>query len=191
MTEHTPTTLIERACRYAWGPTPVIPWGRIVASPPRPPRTEVDDRILGVTMVMDDLMKKVGPKMDRDDGLQLACLLFDIGLAVHNGRRFLPGVLRKTPGIEGMATDAIMALVNRHTRGDWGDITDDDRTANEVALAGNGRLLSCYRDVRDGELFWVRVWVLTDPSIVAAEGDPEDLTSRLRPSTLILLPSEY
>lgn len=60
--------------------------------------------------------------------------------------------------------------IARHLRGDWGDIDDEDRAANDWALLAGGRVLSAYRvpesladDARaaghggygDGPVLWV------------------------------------
>ena len=55
--------------------------------------------------------------------------------------------------------------------GDWGELSESDRQANEHALKHDLRVLSAYT-LRTGE----RIWIIT-------EGD--------RSVTTILLPSEY
>jgi hypothetical protein len=62
-------------------------------------------------------------------------------------------------------------FVARHACGDWGDIDDDDRRANERSLADGSRLLSAYT-LRDG----TRIWIITEAD---------------RSATTILLPGEY
>jgi len=62
-------------------------------------------------------------------------------------------------------------LLGRHVAGDWGDLTEEDRQANESALIDGERLLSAYQLADD-----LGVWVIT-------EGD--------RLYTTILLPEEY
>ena len=71
---------------------------------------------------------------------------------------------------------APMTLLNRHQRGDWGDLSVHDQSANDAALANGSRLLSAYGI--KGE----RVWVIT-------ESVGEDGTTRA--SSCILLPKEY
>ena len=44
------------------------------------------------------------------------------------------------------------SLLERHHRGDWGDLTEDDRQRNEEALVEGGRLLSVYF-VRDQKIY--------------------------------------
>ena len=71
---------------------------------------------------------------------------------------------------------ASFTLLNRHQRGDWGDLTRHDQVANDVALVDGSRLLSAY--VIKGD----RVWIIT-------EAVGEDGTTRA--SSCILLPEEY
>jgi hypothetical protein len=79
--------------------------------------------------------------------------------------------------ISGPALEALQAagispdsILQRHVLGDWGEMTDSDRRANELALEMGGRLLSAYR-IPDG----ITVWVSTEPD---------------RSVTTIMLPSE-
>lgn len=66
--------------------------------------------------------------------------------------------------------DFFRALV-RHMGGDWGELSDDDREANENAVQDGGRILSRYV-TRDGTVFWV-------------------ITEHDRSVTTFLLPIEY
>jgi hypothetical protein len=67
-------------------------------------------------------------------------------------------------------------FINRHLRGDWGDLDDEDRRLNDEALIDGGRILSSYT-TRKGE----KLWVITE-----ACGD-----DGRRASTCLLLPEEY
>lgn len=69
----------------------------------------------------------------------------------------------------------IFDLLTRHSKGDWGDLEDTDKMANDVALVDGGRLLSSYKFSAG------KVWVLTE-----AKGDDGK-----RASTCVLLPSDY
>lgn len=71
---------------------------------------------------------------------------------------------------------APVTLLNRHRRGDWGELSVHDQSANDAALVNGSRLLSAY--VIKGE----RVWVIT-------EAVGEDGTTR--ESSCVLLPKEY
>lgn len=66
--------------------------------------------------------------------------------------------------------DAIKGFT-RHMTGDWGDLCEEDRQANEDALNRDLRLLSSYSD-RNGTKFWI-------------------ITEADRSLTTILLPEDY
>jgi len=66
--------------------------------------------------------------------------------------------------------DLIHAL-GRHSRGDWGEVDDEDQASNDRALKCDARLLSVYV-ASCGNRFWI-----------ITEGD--------RSATTILLPGEY
>ena len=69
------------------------------------------------------------------------------------------------------ADETPTALLDRHITGDWGDLEEDDKAANETALMDGSRVFSGY-DLKTGE----KIWVIT-------EWD--------RSSTTLLLPGEY
>jgi hypothetical protein len=47
----------------------------------------------------------------------------------------------------------ITALLDRHAAGDWGEISEDDKAANdEAARSGDGRLFSTYATTEHGTL---------------------------------------
>jgi len=71
----------------------------------------------------------------------------------------------------GLAGVAPQSLLDRHARGDWGELDEEDRRANGRALSGGARLLSAYA-LPDG----IRVWVITEAD---------------RSATTLLLPEEY
>ena len=80
-----------------------------------------------------------------------------------------------TPGaLEAVRANGVdvVALIRRHTSGDWGDLGRDDALANDLALdpACPARVLSAY-ETRGG-----RLWVITEAD---------------RSATTVLLPSEY
>ena len=68
-----------------------------------------------------------------------------------------------------------LALINRHRRGDWGDLDDEDVQRNNEALMDGSRLLSAY------VIQNIKFWVFTE-----AQDDNGD-----RSSTTLLLSSEY
>jgi hypothetical protein len=71
----------------------------------------------------------------------------------------------------------ITALLDRHAAGDWGDLSDDDKAANdEAARSGDGRLFSSYATTEHGTL-----WIITDDIHGEGEG----------PLTMVLFPDDY
>jgi hypothetical protein len=67
-------------------------------------------------------------------------------------------------------------FLQRHVQGDWGELREEDRLANNQALIDGSRILSTYRTS-----LGVKLWVITE-----AVDDPGQ-----RAATAILLPSEY
>jgi hypothetical protein len=93
--------------------------------------------------------------------------------------RFPLGRVVATPGaLEALdkSGQSPSEFLDRHIRGDWGDIGQGDKQANEVSLVDGSRLLSAYT-TRQG----VRIWIITE----AADDSGQ------RPATTILLPDEY
>jgi hypothetical protein len=101
------------------------------------------------------------------------------------GPKFRPGRVVMTPGaIELLANNN--ALVSdylvRHVTGDWGDLDESDKRANDSDLKRGMRLLSAYK-LPGGDTFWI----ITDAvDVIQPSDDP--LT---REVTTVLLPSEY
>ena len=80
----------------------------------------------------------------------------------------LPGPVLIGPAFE---------YLERHRRGDWGDLDPADKAANNVALKDGSRLMSSYRiDPNKPRNLANSVWIIT-------EWD--------RSVTTLLLPSEY
>lgn len=67
-------------------------------------------------------------------------------------------------------------FLDKHRQGDWGEVCDEDKQANDSALVDGSRLLSAYRTLRNE-----RIWVITE----AVDDDGK------RSLSTILLPSEY
>jgi hypothetical protein len=63
-------------------------------------------------------------------------------------------------------------LLQRHRRGDWGDLCEEDRAANRKAVVLGYRLLSAYTLPDTGQ----KIWIITEAD---------------RSVTTLLLPSEY
>ena len=88
--------------------------------------------------------------------------------------KFELGRLLATPGaLAAFERADIMPLeyLQRHGRGDWGDLSEPDRRENEFSLDKELRLLSAYR-LPDG----TKIWIITEAD---------------RSATTILLPEEY
>jgi hypothetical protein len=88
--------------------------------------------------------------------------LFDLGRVVAT-----PGALealRRSP-------QSPAYFLDKHVKGEWGDLDKDDTEANWTAVREGGRILSSYK-TRLGEA----VWVITEAD---------------RSSTCLLLPEEY
>jgi hypothetical protein len=61
--------------------------------------------------------------------------------------------------------------LDRHVGGDWGSLCEEDKQANDEAVADDLRILSAYR-LNDG----TKIWVITECD---------------RSATTVLLPEEY
>ena len=92
---------------------------------------------------------------------------------------FSLGRVLATPGaLETLNEAGVSAasLLARHRAGDWGDLGDEDKAANDCAVIDGSRLLSAYK-LPGG----VRLWIITEA--VGPDGS--------RASTTLLLPKEY
>jgi hypothetical protein len=86
---------------------------------------------------------------------------------------FALGQTLATPGaLEAMQQQEVspLALLSRHQRGDWGNLDNEDKQANDQALSLGGRIFSAYT------FETVKFWVITEAD---------------RSATTILLPEEY
>ncbi|MBT7190485.1 MAG: hypothetical protein HN916_09850 [Anaerolineae bacterium] len=76
-------------------------------------------------------------------------------------------------------TARLMPYLLRHLKGDWGDLGDEDKNENDLAVkAGDLRIFSAYEidDDREGMADLERIWIITEAD---------------RSATTILLPSDY
>lgn len=64
----------------------------------------------------------------------------------------------------------LRSLLRRHASGDWGELCDNDKRANDDAVLKAGRILSSY--TLNGE----KIWIITEHD---------------RSITTLLLPAEY
>lgn len=86
--------------------------------------------------------------------------------------RFSLGRLVATPNALAVVLETEMrAALVRHQAGDWGELTEEDRLANDQALTDGSRLLSAYRSGQ-GAKFWI-------------------ITEADRSATTVLLPEDY
>ena len=93
---------------------------------------------------------------------------------IEKAMLFETGFVVRTPGallalVEAQVSET--SLIERHQGGDYGELCDEDRQANERAVAEGGRVFSSYA-LRAG----TKVWVITEAD---------------RSVTTLLLPSEY
>lgn len=77
--------------------------------------------------------------------------------------KFNPGQLVMTRGVNNLIASNeefakhVMLSLKRHVAGDWGNVSDEDRVANETALQEGDRLFSVYK--KDGV---PTVWIITE-----------------------------
>ena len=92
--------------------------------------------------------------------------------AVIIAETFRLGMVCATPGvIEEIPVNDQMTALQRHARGDWGELDSEDWAENELSLKEGFRLFSVYRSAQG-----VKFWIITEAD---------------RSATTLLLPSEY
>lgn len=85
---------------------------------------------------------------------------------------FRLGRICTTPNtLETLSQSDILTGLQRHQAGDWGDVSNHDRQANDQALKDGTRLFSVYHSAKQ-----VKFWIITE-----AERD----------RTTVLLPGDY
>lgn len=62
-------------------------------------------------------------------------------------------------GVLASHPEQVQACLQRHFTGDWGNVTEDDKVSNDVALVDGERLLSSF------EVGGQEVWIITDPRL--------------------------
>jgi hypothetical protein len=93
-------------------------------------------------------------------------------LQLESAPKFPPGrVVITDHAAEELSREEVARALERHLRGDWGDLEAPNRRENERALLQGCRLLSAYSS-RTG----LRFWIITEPD---------------RSATTILLPEDY
>jgi hypothetical protein len=93
--------------------------------------------------------------------------------------RFHPGRIYATPAAQraiAASGQSPVEFLERHLRGDWGDVSPDDRRANDDSLQDGARILSAYHTS-----LGTKLWVLTE----AVDDDGQ------RAATTLLLPDDY
>lgn len=95
-----------------------------------------------------------------------------ISTSTTQPRLFEAGQLIFTPGAYTLFMKGVNLIecLKRHLSGDWGDVCEEDRLANQSALEQGRWLFSCYKTPH-GDL-----WIITEAD---------------RSSTCILRPEEY
>jgi len=92
------------------------------------------------------------------------------------------GQLTATRGVNDLVADDeafakfITESLNRHVKGDWGELGDEDRLENDLSLKQRLRLLSAYNDDRFPKHGISTIWIITEAD---------------RSATTILFPDEY
>lgn len=95
-----------------------------------------------------------------------------ISLPTDQDHMFSPGQIMATPNAMASITSAeIRGSLLRHLTGDWGACSEEDRTANNLALSDGGRLFSFYCSANN-----VKFWIITEAD---------------RSATTVLLPEDY
>ena len=88
--------------------------------------------------------------------------------------KFAIGQIVATPGALEALKNAGQTpdfFLDKHVQGDWGEVCDEDKLANDEALVNGERILSAYRTLRNE-----KIWVITEAD---------------RSSTCLLKPEEY
>ena len=85
---------------------------------------------------------------------------------------FRIGRILSTPNaLERLSESDILSGIGRHQAGDWGDVCDEDREANNQALRNGTRIFSVYHGANG-----VKFWIITEAD---------------RSVTTFLLPEDY
>jgi hypothetical protein len=100
--------------------------------------------------------------------------------AIEKAVRFHLGPIVATPGaMDAMARNNVVPLeyLAKHVSGNWGELCEEDRQANEEALETGARIMSVYILPDTTTL-----WIITDAEIDECHH---------RQATTFLLPDEY
>ena len=95
-----------------------------------------------------------------------------VAIDLRHSQKFPLGqVVITRNALEAIPAGEVRGALARHAAGDWGELCDEDRHENELALDRRRRLFSAYR-AADGTRFWV-------------------ITEADRSVTTVLLPQDY
>jgi hypothetical protein len=83
--------------------------------------------------------------------------------------KFPLGRLLATPGAIALGIN-LSPYLNRHVRGDWGDVDTEDWQSNDASIEEGSRIISAYQTAAG------RIWIITEAD---------------RAVTTVLLPTEY
>ena len=92
-------------------------------------------------------------------------------VAINMGRLLMTRGVNDLVAEDEAFAKLVMSSLTRHQRGDWGDLTDEDKQENELSLKEGYRLLSAYES--EG---LPKIWIITEAD---------------RSATTILFPDEY
>ena len=85
-----------------------------------------------------------------------------------------------TSGINTLVEQQALAVhdyLNRHQRGDWGNLTKEDVTENETSLQQGFRIFSAYNvEAKNAGSHSIKIWIITEAD---------------RSTTTVMLPEEY
>ena len=127
----------------------------------------------------EDYSLRFGFRIDQDDTTQVLSvdlnritILFEDSAMKKVQPKFVLGQTVSTSNaLNTLNQEDVLIAMGRHHRGDWCDLCDEDRQANEQALERDLRLFSVYRD-REGTKFYIS-------------------TEHDRSVTTVLLPEDY
>ncbi len=108
----------------------------------------------------------------------------DPGLTIELGNVLASAGIARTVAASDELQHVVQTSLNRHRCGDWGEVDEHDRKANDDAAAMGYRLLSVYRlpspieaDAgQRGRLLQTHLWIITESD---------------RSTTTVLWPCEY
>ncbi len=92
-------------------------------------------------------------------------------IAINMGRLLMTRGVNDLVAEDEAFAKFVMSSLTRHRRGDWGNLTDEDKQENELSLKAGYRLLSAFES--EG---LPKIWIITEAD---------------RSATTILFPDEY